>query len=133
MLDVVCALILREESVLLCQRAEGKHLAGWWEFPGGKVEEGEEPADALRREIEEELGCLIELLEEPALPPVVHVYPDLSLRLRGFRSCLAIHSPEPRALEHSAIEWVPHGQVEEFALAAADRKLWHAVRSIVER
>ena len=132
MLDVVCALITREESVLLCQRADGHHLAGWWEFPGGKVEEGESAADAVRREIEEELACLIEIMEKPVLPSVEHDYPDRSLRLQGFRSRLADCSPEPCALEHAAIDWVPFGDVEEVALAEADRKLWNAARGVIE-
>ncbi len=117
--------------MLLCQRADGKHLAGQWEFPGGKVEQGEESPAALRREIEEELACLIDVVEEPVLPPVLHVYPDLSIRLQGFQSRLVESSPEPRALEHAAIEWVPRAQVMDFSLAGADRRLWQAVKDVV--
>lgn len=65
-LEVVCAIILRDHEILLCQRAPGQHLAGSWEFPGGKVEEGEEAATALQREIREELDCTVEVGE--ALP-----------------------------------------------------------------
>ena len=46
-LEVVCAIIIRDHEILLCQRPPGKHLAGFWEFPGGKVEEGEDHATAL--------------------------------------------------------------------------------------
>ena len=59
MLEVVCAIILREHEILLCQRAPGQHLAGSWEFPGGKVEIEEKPRDALVREIDEELGLAL--------------------------------------------------------------------------
>ena len=70
MLEVVCAIIMRDHQVLLCQRAPGKHLAGSWEFPGGKVEEDEETVAALQREIREELACTVEVGE--ALPALEH-------------------------------------------------------------
>ena len=58
-LRVVCALIEDEAGrLLLAQRPPGKHLAGLWEFPGGKIETGESPQEALIREIAEELGCV---------------------------------------------------------------------------
>ena len=56
MKQVVAAIIVRENTVLICQRAEGQAMPLKWEFPGGKVERGEDLKDALRRELEEELG-----------------------------------------------------------------------------
>lgn len=55
-LIVVAAIVMREGRLLLTRREEGSHLAGFWELPGGKVEPGEDPASALRRELREELG-----------------------------------------------------------------------------
>ena len=60
-LPVVCALIERDSRVLLAQRPAHKHLALKWEFPGGKIEDGEQPRDAMRRELEEELGIAAEV------------------------------------------------------------------------
>ncbi|MCH2064585.1 MAG: (deoxy)nucleoside triphosphate pyrophosphohydrolase [Roseibacillus sp.] len=129
MLEVVCAIIIRDHQVLLCQRAPGKHLAGSWEFPGGKVEEDEEAVAALQREIREELACSIEVGE--ALPALEHHYPALSLRLQAFPCRLAPSSPEPRALEHAAIRWMPLQEVETLELAGADRRLWNQLRDVI--
>ena len=129
-LEVVCAIIIRDHQVLLCQRAPGKHLAGSWEFPGGKVEEDEEAVAALQREIREELACSIEVGE--ALPALEHHYPALSLRLQAFPCRLAPSSPEPRALEHAAIRWMPLQDVETLELAGADRRLWNQLRDVIE-
>ena len=60
---VVAALIEKEDRLLIARRMEGSFMAGFWEFPGGKVEEGEKPEEALRREIKEELDVDIEVLE----------------------------------------------------------------------
>ena len=129
MLEVVCAIIMRDHQVLLCQRAPGKHLAGSWEFPGGKVEEDEEAVAALQREIREELAFSIEVGE--ALPALEHHYPALSLRLQAFPCRLAPSSLEPRALEHAAIRWMPLQDVETLELAGADRRLWNQLRDVI--
>ena len=130
-LEVVCAIILRDHEILLCQRAPGQHLAGFWEFPGGKVEEGEEAAAALQREIREELACTVEIGE--ALPAIEHHYPALSLHLQGLPLSLVPSSPEPQALDHAAIRWMPLQEVESLSLAGADHRLWDLVRAIVEK
>ncbi len=129
-LEVVCAIILREHEILLCQRAPGQHLAGSWEFPGGKVEEGEEAAAALQREIREELDCTVEVGE--ALPAIEHHYPALSLRLQAFPCRLVPSSPEPQALDHAAIRWMPLQEVESLSLAGADHRLWVKAREVIE-
>jgi 8-oxo-dGTP diphosphatase len=117
MIRVVCAIIIHENRILLAQRAEGKHLAGHWEFPGGKVEPGEEPAAALKREIHEELGCTIHVGDP--LPSCVHAYDRGSIQLLPFICDLATDSA-PRALEHSAIQWVSHEHLTDYDLAPAD-------------
>lgn len=115
-IEVVCAVIVEDGRVLLCKRADGMHLAGHWEFPGGKVEEGEGAREALAREIREELGCRIVVGE--ALSPVEHVYPDLALRLRPFRCVVCEGRPE--ALEHEEIGWFRREELGELGLAGAD-------------
>src|SRR4029453_5069630 len=78
-LVAACALIDPDGRVLIAQRPAGKSMAGLWEFPGGKVEEGERPEDTVIREMHEELGVTI---KEACLPPFIfasHTYPDFHL------------------------------------------------------
>lgn len=101
--DVVCAVIRRQDRILLAQRPPGKRLAGLWEFPGGKVDPGETPAIALHRELMEELGCEVHILQ--AGPAVLHEYPWGSIRLFPFLCELTPQSPEPQAHEHTGLIW----------------------------
>lgn len=116
MIEVVCALIVRDGRVLLCKRAADMHLAGHWEFPGGKIEPGEEARESLEREILEELGC--EVVVGKALEPVEHAYPDLRIRLWPFM-CVA-EGGEPTALEHEALGWFRKEELDGLGLAGAD-------------
>lgn len=118
LIPVVCALIEQGDRVLLAQRPAGKHLGGKWEFPGGKVEPGESPADALVREIREELGCTI--IAVRALPSCVHDYPTVRIELIPFVCALTPDSPPPISHEHSAIAWVKPSALLTHDLAPAD-------------
>lgn len=115
-IDVVCAVIWREGRVLVCQRAAGKHLAGWWEFPGGKVDEGEGKKEALVREIREELGCGVSVGK--GLEAVEHEYAEVAIRLWPFFCELG--EGEPEALEHAGLRWVEPGELGGVELAPAD-------------
>ena len=80
---VVAALILQSDKILVCQRTRHQVMPLKWEFPGGKIEEGEQPRDALRRELEEELGIEATIGDEVAR--IVHEYPrGGSVELRFF-------------------------------------------------
>jgi 8-oxo-dGTP diphosphatase len=80
---VVAALILKDGKVLICQRTRHQTMPLKWEFPGGKIEEGEQPRDALRRELEEELGIEATIGDE--VSRIVHEYPrGGSVELRFF-------------------------------------------------
>lgn len=100
--DVAAAVLIRADgATLLAQRPDGKAYAGYWEFPGGKIEPGESVAEALRREIREELGIEI----ERAYPWITRVfdYPHATVRLHFQR--VPAWRGEPRALEHRALAW----------------------------
>ncbi len=102
--DVAVAILARADgSVLLAQRPEGKVYAGYWEFPGGKVEPGEAVADALVREIDEELG--VHLDRERAFPWITQVftYPHATVRLHFYR--VFAWTGELRAIEHQGLNW----------------------------
>jgi 8-oxo-dGTP diphosphatase len=115
---VVCAVIERADRVLIAQRPPGKLLPRKWEFPGGKVERGEDPAAAIRREISEELGCTIAITQ--ALPPFLHDYTTVVIEMIPFRCTLVPGSPEPHPHEHMAIAWVTPTELKAYDLAAAD-------------
>lgn len=117
MIEVVAGLILDDAGrVLACRRPEGKHLGGKWEFPGGKVEEGEDPAAALVRELEEELSIHVEVGE--SLTPVVWDYGRGPIRLHPF--CCRVTGGELVAHEHSEVRWCDRSQLPDFDWAAAD-------------
>ena len=116
---VACAVILDQGGrVLLAQRPSHKHLALQWEFPGGKIEAGESAANALVREIDEELGCQIEIRQ--ALPPHVHHYGTVSVEMHPFVCRLADPAAVPAAHEHAALAWVRPDAIRDYDLAAAD-------------
>ncbi len=97
----VAVLIRSDGAVLLARRPRGKAYAGYWEFPGGKVEAGEPVAQALRREIREELG--IEIERAYSWITRVFTYPHAKVRLHFHR--VYLWRGEPQALEHEALSW----------------------------
>ena len=107
--EVAAAVIQRPDGAfLLAQRPHGKVYAGYWEFPGGKVEPGEPLERALARELHEELGIEV----ERAYPWITRtfVYPHAEVRLH-FHRVLAWRG-DPRALEHDALGWRPPDSVD---------------------
>lgn len=108
---VVAAAILSGDRLLAAQRSAPPELAGQWELPGGKVEPGEEPADALHREIREELGVSITLGEQVPAPDGAD-WPILAgMRMRVWLARLASGSPEALQ-DHSQLRWVPLDQLD---------------------
>lgn len=115
--------------VLVGRRPEGAHLAGLWEFPGGKVEPGETPAAAARRELAEETG-LVSATVEP-LVVLVHDYPDRSVRLHAFvarvpHDAVRTFSRGPSAAHDWT--WVEPAQLEALAMPAANAVILQALR-----
>ncbi len=117
-IPVVCAVIERDGLLLLAQRPAHKHLPLQWEFPGGKVEPGEEPAAAIVREIREELGC--EITVGRALPRFRHDYQTVLIEMIPFMCTLTKDSPLPHPHEHIVLAWVKPAGFEAYDLAPAD-------------
>lgn len=120
---VVAAAIEKNGRYLLGKRPEGKMLAGLWEFPGGKVEPGETPEEALRRELREELDIEVDIAEH--IVTVEHGYSHLSVTIHLFR-CKHL-SGTPKKLYHSEIKWVPRSHFARYAFPAANHKFIEAL------
>ena len=111
-------------QVLLVRRLPGTHLAGLWEFPGGKLEPGEDAAGALARELREELG-----IEARGFEPLISLpwsYPEKTIRLHALR--VTEWRGEPRAREGHPLRWVPIGEMDPAEMPAADRPIGAALR-----
>jgi 8-oxo-dGTP diphosphatase len=124
-IDVAVGILIRPNGdVLLAQRPEGKPYAGYWEFPGGKVESGEPIADALKREFMEELG--IEVIDVQPWCCVEHVYPHAHVRLHFYLS--RDWRGEPQSLEGQAFAW--QGSVGVTPLLPATIPLLEALEAV---
>jgi 8-oxo-dGTP diphosphatase len=120
MKQVVAALILREQKLLVCQRTRHQTMPLKWEFPGGKIEEGEQPRDALRRELEEELGIDAQIGDEVAR--IRHEYPNGgAVELRFYRVTEYRGQIENRIFRD--IQWVARAELPTFDFLEADLTL----------
>jgi len=116
--EVVAAVIERGGRYLVTRRLDGTHLAGLWEFPGGKIGPGEKPADALTREIKEELG--VESTVGELIESVDWTYPEKTVRLLFFRCAL---EGEPMPLEGQEMRWVAAADLAGYTFPDADTTL----------
>jgi len=116
-----CALVDADRRVLIAQRPEGKAMAGLWEFPGGKLEEGETPEAALIRELEEELGVVTKTACIAPLSFVSHSYETFHL-LMTLYVCRRWQG-NPVAKEHVALKWVRPQALRDYAMPPADEPL----------
>ncbi len=116
MTEVVAALIREGNRFLICRRPEQKSCALLWEFPGGKVEPGETPAQALIRECREELGITVSV-GEPFFQ-VIHTYPDITVHLTLYQAGIA--QGKPCLLEHSGMVWITPAEIGEYTFCPAD-------------
>lgn len=120
-IDVAVGILMKPNGdVLLGSRPEGKPYAGYWEFPGGKVEAGEAVLDALKREFAEEIGVRI-ISAEPWCG-IEHVYPHAHVRLHFFIS--REWQGEPRALEGQQLAWQGQMQLEPILPATIPLLVW---------
>ncbi len=115
-IEVAAGLIQRDGRYLIARRKAGVHLAGYWEFPGGKREDGESLEECLRRELREELNVQVDI---PVPYRIVrHEYPEKIVELHFFR-CV-IESGEAEALDCAELRWVLPEDFNQFTFPPAD-------------
>ena len=119
MIAVVAALIVKDGKLLIAQRPAGRHMAGKWEFPGGKIERGETPEQALERELSEELG--VKTKTGRIYHAIHHSYPEKDILLLFYRSALL--EGEPRPIEEADVRWIGEDQLRAYDGAEADGPL----------
>ena len=115
-INVVCAVIVNKGRIFACQRGYGE-WKDWWEFPGGKIEPGESPDEALQREISEELA--IDISIDRHLTTVDYDYPDFHLTMHSYL-CHLKDDTLPHLLEHEAARWLGKSELEEVKWLPAD-------------
>ena len=128
-LVAAAALVDADGRVLIAKRPEGKAMAGLWEFPGGKVHDGETPEAALIRELHEELGIDT---RASCLAPVAfasHAYADFHL-LMPLYACRTWHG-RPQALEHQELAWVRPARLRDYPMPPADEPLIAMLRDLL--
>lgn len=113
---VVCGLIRNEGKIFIARRKPGKAMAGYWEFPGGKIENGELPELALKRELEEELGMQVDNLKFFA--EGTHSYETFDIHLFCY-SCRLI-SDSSHLLDHDKVAFVYPQDLKRYNIAPAD-------------
>jgi mutator protein MutT len=130
-IDVVAAVVERNERFLVTRRQPGVHLAGYWEFPGGKCEPGETHHVCLQRELVEELGISARVSD--LILETSHDYPDRTVKLYFYRCEI---SGEPRPLLKQEIRWARRAELADLGFPPADaeliRMLQPAERTVTE-
>ncbi len=129
LLVVAAALIDTDGRVLICQRPEGKSLAGLWEFPGGKMESGETPEACLIRELDEELGIQV---NQACLAPFVfasHGYEAFHLLMPLY--LLRRWEGQVTRREHAALKWVQPARLFDYPMPPADAPLCAWLRDLL--
>lgn len=128
---VAAGILVEEGRVLVTQRKAGTHLAGRWEFPGGKVEAGEDPRDALTRELDEELG--IEVAVGDIVEVTFYPYPDdeKAVLLLFYRVTRAATSGAPHARDVADLRWARATELDPALFPPADVPVLAKVRALL--
>lgn len=127
-IEVVAALLCQDDHFLICRRPAHKARAGLYEFPGGKVEPGETPNEALQRECLEELSIMADI--GCPVADVCHSYPDLTIHLTLYAA--TIPSGEPQAIEHDDLQWITADQLDNYSFCPADVAFHDAIRNLMK-
>ena len=117
MIKVVAAILKKEDKILIAKKREGKPLAGMWEFPGGKIEEGETPEESLIRELREEMDIKIKIKEY--VGESIYDYGDGKvISLKGFTA--EIVEGNIKLTDHDEYKWVTLEEIYNYKVAPAD-------------
>lgn len=127
-IEVSAGLIFRNGKLLITQRQADTHLAGYWEFPGGKREPDETFEQCLVRELREELDIEVEIRE--VVESLTHEYPEKTVVLKFFR-CHWVKN-EPRAIGCAAFRWITAAELTDYEFPAADARLLERLLSFPE-
>ena len=122
---VAAGLLFREGKLRITQRPAAGHLAGLWEFPGGKCEPGETLPECLQRELHEELGIVVNVRE--CVETLEHTYPEKTVQLSFYRCALVMGEPEGR--EGQAMKWVNSEELDGISFPEADARLLEQLKS----
>ena len=118
-IPVVCAIVKKDGKILAAQRSKSMRMPLKWEFPGGKIDKGENPEQCLKRELLEELGIKVDVGR--SLPAVTHSYPSFLITLFPFLA--TIIGGEITLHEHAAMQWLLPEELKTLDWAEADLKL----------
>lgn len=132
-IDVVCAIIINDkDEVFCCRRGPGRSLEGKWEFPGGKIEEGELGHEALKREINEELNSVIKVgLYRGTFE---HVYPEMGGKMISMKAydCELV-SGNHELSEHTDSKWLKLHELDTVEWAEADRPIVEVIKKVLQK
>lgn len=115
-IEVVCGVIWKENRIFIARKKPEKSLGGYWEFPGGKVELGENPKHALERELKEEIG--MDVLIVDLMGQNVHFYNEITINLIAYK-CEFVTATF-QLIDHDEYDFVPPSELVKFKIAPAD-------------
>jgi 8-oxo-dGTP diphosphatase len=127
---VAAAVLIQDEQVMIVSRPEGKPWAGYYEFPGGKVEPHERPEQALSRELQEELNITVAQADLTPLTFLSHLYPEYAVVVLVY-ACY-IWQGEPQPIEKQDIIWVNAEQMHDYPLLPSNQILTNRLRNLLQ-
>ena len=122
----VAGLLMRDGKLLVAERPEGKPYSGYWEFPGGKVEENEEGVAAIKRELHEELG--IDVIHAERWFEHLHAYPEKTVYLELWR--VTEFSGEPESRENQILRWASYEEILHLRLLEGNLAIMSQIKSL---
>lgn len=126
--DVVVGILVNaDRQILIAKRPNGRHLSGFWEFPGGKLEAGETLEDALTRELQEEIGVIVEACKFLTL--VEHHYPEKTVFLSVY--IVSEFQGIPESLERQDIRWVTLEELDDYIFPPANQPIIESLKNVL--